>query len=381
MMTERTRGFTLIELLVVIAIIAILAAILFPVFAKAREKARQTTCLNNQKQIVTAALMYAQDREEILPTATEMWGTIGLEKNVLVCPTAGKKQANGYVYFSSLSGTALGDISNAATEPLTADGSTATSGAVPNVAYALSDLVKRHANKFIASFVDGHVETLDGFKPTLAGVSVQASGSSDFNLTAGTTGTNTLNRTAPADNAAGVAAVTLALPGSFTGTLPNTAIGAHGYVSYKNLGAVVTNGSVVKLPFSAPVLAGWPDNAAGWGNFGMSDGTLVDAAGGTCDQALTTSATTPGTAKITVSDLAPHTLTVVSQGRNGQTRKFTMTLAPTGAANGVTADYSGSAVGNAFVQFTFRGNVTLSMKYPGPAIQYNGAGLKALFLD
>jgi prepilin-type N-terminal cleavage/methylation domain-containing protein/prepilin-type processing-associated H-X9-DG protein len=60
-------GFTLIELLVVIAIIAILAAILFPVFAQAREKARQTACLSNTKQIGTAVMMYAQDYDEGLP--------------------------------------------------------------------------------------------------------------------------------------------------------------------------------------------------------------------------------------------------------------------------------------------------------------------------
>ena len=61
------RGFTLIELLVVIAIIALLAAILFPVFAQAREKARQTTCLSNQKQIALGVLMYVQDYDETFP--------------------------------------------------------------------------------------------------------------------------------------------------------------------------------------------------------------------------------------------------------------------------------------------------------------------------
>ena len=65
------RGFTLIELLVVIAIIAILAAILFPVFAAVREKARQTTCLSNEKQIGLAVLQYQQDFDEYYPQCTD----------------------------------------------------------------------------------------------------------------------------------------------------------------------------------------------------------------------------------------------------------------------------------------------------------------------
>lgn len=66
-MKGRIRGFTLIELLVVIAIIAILAAILFPVFAKAREKARQASCASNLKQIALAFAMYVQDYDEHFP--------------------------------------------------------------------------------------------------------------------------------------------------------------------------------------------------------------------------------------------------------------------------------------------------------------------------
>jgi prepilin-type N-terminal cleavage/methylation domain-containing protein/prepilin-type processing-associated H-X9-DG protein len=75
----KRRAFTLIELLVVIAIIAILAAILFPVFAKAREKARMTSCGSNMKQMGTALMMYVQDNDETFPwhnwvNGSRVWG-------------------------------------------------------------------------------------------------------------------------------------------------------------------------------------------------------------------------------------------------------------------------------------------------------------------
>lgn len=105
------RGFTLIELLVVIAIIAILAAILFPVFAKAREKARQTSCLSNVKQLTLAMMQYAQDYDERFPyrgancNAAARWGGLPLQhvipyiKNTQVyqCPSAAPRNYCGNV--------------------------------------------------------------------------------------------------------------------------------------------------------------------------------------------------------------------------------------------------------------------------------------------
>jgi prepilin-type N-terminal cleavage/methylation domain-containing protein len=74
---KRKRGFTLIELLVVIAVIAIIAALLFPVFAQARDKARQAACFSNLKQIGQALYMYVQDYDEHMPDCcffARIWG-------------------------------------------------------------------------------------------------------------------------------------------------------------------------------------------------------------------------------------------------------------------------------------------------------------------
>jgi prepilin-type N-terminal cleavage/methylation domain-containing protein/prepilin-type processing-associated H-X9-DG protein len=159
-MRNHTKGFTLIELLVVIAIIAILAAILFPVFAKAREKARQTSCTNNQKQIVTAILMHAQDHEEIMPGASAVWGDIDLPKAALLCPTAGTKFGNGFGYHDALTnladgnGKALGDIATPNAMIVTADMIKASD----RVLRVNADVDYRHGKKAIASYLDGHVE-------------------------------------------------------------------------------------------------------------------------------------------------------------------------------------------------------------------------------
>src|SRR5579864_3236479 len=82
------RAFTLIELLVVIAIIAILASILFPVFARAREAARQTSCRSNLKQIATAVQMYRQDYDEV----TVPLGEIGANANSFTLPNGTTNQ-------------------------------------------------------------------------------------------------------------------------------------------------------------------------------------------------------------------------------------------------------------------------------------------------
>lgn len=112
--TPTAKGFTLIELLVVIAIIAILAAILFPVFAQAREEARRIACLSNARQIGLGIAMYAQDFDETMPpvyydgnVGTDVWQIIMpyvKNRDIFYCPDRTevdpntKQRYNGYGY-------------------------------------------------------------------------------------------------------------------------------------------------------------------------------------------------------------------------------------------------------------------------------------------
>lgn len=165
---NRRQGFTLIELLVVIAIIAILAAILFPTFAKAREKARTTACSSNQKQIAQAAMLWAQENNEKLPSAQDFWGAVNVPAKVKKCPTAGK-EAEPYVAYYNTIGQNLSRIENASVTVLTGDGQTRAVGStitvkevsvtkIKEIGYDDNDFIMRHGNKYLCSFVDGHVE-------------------------------------------------------------------------------------------------------------------------------------------------------------------------------------------------------------------------------
>lgn len=115
----KQRGFTLIELLVVIAIIAILAAILFPVFAKAREKAREISCASNLRQLGLGVMQYIQDNDELFPINTNsnagatqatgasyMWAIYPYVKSfgVYRCPDDSSQYGSSYVVNNNVGG-------------------------------------------------------------------------------------------------------------------------------------------------------------------------------------------------------------------------------------------------------------------------------------
>jgi prepilin-type N-terminal cleavage/methylation domain-containing protein/prepilin-type processing-associated H-X9-DG protein len=184
----RHRGFTLIELLVVIAIIAILAAILFPVFAQAREKARQAGCLSNGKQMATGLMMYAQDYDERLP---RWWTPDGGKDNkqrdwkndiepyvknwdVYRCPSR-HAQWPGYgynAYFAVDTGVSLGSIQFVSKQLLVADIRELAPGSNAAVDRSLPTGCKfpngdlrfqaeaRHQGGLIAVFADGSARRL-----------------------------------------------------------------------------------------------------------------------------------------------------------------------------------------------------------------------------
>ncbi len=203
------KGFTLIELLVVIAIIAILAAILFPVFARAREKARQTSCLSNLKQLGLGALMYAGDYDERFPLFNRNpdvpgnWGThfhwrivmapYVMNDQLWICPTVADvgncsysgnqylaAAAGGDIYWGSAAGRKLGKVPRPAETPMMADchvpGWLATNnyfyinqcrmfGDLGNRAGApcVNMAADRHNGQYNCVFVDGHAKSLPAY--------------------------------------------------------------------------------------------------------------------------------------------------------------------------------------------------------------------------
>ena len=193
--TRSHSAFTLIELLVVIAIIAILAAILFPVFAQAREKARQTSCLSNLKQYSLANLMYVQDYDEAFPmsaylnvscVATFYWAVAPYVKNnqITQCPSenqamnvqlltgapcANTPPFNSYVvnpalypsgFVPNVSVVSLAAVNRPSETVMHYDGNTNT--------LQQQVVQARHQGFFDASFVDGHAKAIQATLTTTA---------------------------------------------------------------------------------------------------------------------------------------------------------------------------------------------------------------------
>ncbi len=201
-----TRGFTLIELLVVIAIVAVLAAILFPVFARAREKARQATCASNLRQIGLAVEMYKADHDDtyvyVYSCQTQngkiLWeeqispyiqggGVRKVEEMpIFRCPSFGRWQPacvfdpplhgyyGGYSYNTSLTVPMMSGISDGQVEDPTGtilifEGRYCrwTGGYDPNLPELVGYLGKRHSEGLNITFADGHVKWTKFVEPRL----------------------------------------------------------------------------------------------------------------------------------------------------------------------------------------------------------------------
>ena len=187
---EARRGFTLIELLVVISIITVLAAMLFPVFARAREKARQAACTSNLKQIGTALTMYTDDYDGVYPRgqfapfdSTQTWNVViaPYVKNTQVfkCPTQG---SDPYGYGYNISFWGAGDLLEGMhgindTYPVAQSMVPAPAETIWVVDFGpywgcglefdIQDPTKRHNGGADTLFVDGHVKWLKDFPQRL----------------------------------------------------------------------------------------------------------------------------------------------------------------------------------------------------------------------
>ena len=177
----KKKGFTLIELLVVIAIIALLAAILFPVFARARENARKSSCMNNSKQIMVGFMQYTQDYDETMfdvnwnGTDIAWWDIIQpymKSRQALGCPSyrggyienyAGTAPSTGFNYMWSehvmADAIALADVQRPAQRVAFAEGNHAVNGWTwNNVRNRASRPGANHLEGCNTAFLDGHVK-------------------------------------------------------------------------------------------------------------------------------------------------------------------------------------------------------------------------------
>ncbi len=171
---SRKKAFTLIEILVVIGIIALLAAILFPVLSRAKERARATTCLNNEHQIALAIFQYTQDHGRRFPQPGGEWTTHiklsdGTDSTIFQCPSEGQDDAAGfsdYWFNTDLMGKSDVRVRYPANTLLLGDGpaGTPTSNLSPTSAppwSASDDYAKRHSGGANYAFADGHVKWLN----------------------------------------------------------------------------------------------------------------------------------------------------------------------------------------------------------------------------
>jgi prepilin-type N-terminal cleavage/methylation domain-containing protein/prepilin-type processing-associated H-X9-DG protein len=190
-MPGKSSAFTLIELLVVIAIIAILAAILFPVFAQARDKARQASCLSNNKQMGLALVAYSQDYDEtyprvytnVAPQGPRDWKNdiepYTKNSQIYICPSRGT-QLYGYAYnyyYATSTGIPLaqikfvarqlivGEVQPTASTAVTGFDSTGVDRLVPKNCYLGTNDVRfqsiaPHQKGTVVVFADGHAKWL-----------------------------------------------------------------------------------------------------------------------------------------------------------------------------------------------------------------------------
>ncbi len=147
------RAQKIIQGLLLLFVLMILASMLFPIFARNRNKAHDPSCLHNQREIGITMMLYAQDHDGHLPAASTVWHDVYLPSDALMCPAAGDAPIS-YGYSLYLSDRALGKLADPLGTPLCAD-----SDNPQHLLVIPSDFAPRHGEGHcIVTFTDGHAK-------------------------------------------------------------------------------------------------------------------------------------------------------------------------------------------------------------------------------